>query len=119
MSDLLDRLRTGDRHALAACADAGRALGIALTSAVNLLDLDRIVLGGIFAPLFGWIAGPAAEAMEARLGGLRRSVPSLVGSGLGGDAATLGAAGQVVQRVIADPGPYVARARAAAEAARV
>jgi predicted NBD/HSP70 family sugar kinase len=118
MAELLQRLSAGDAPAVAACADAGRALGIALTSAVNLLDLDRIVLGGIFAPLFDWIAHPAAEAMEARLGGLRRSVPSLVGSELGGDAATLGAAGQVVQRVIADPGPYVARARAASGTAR-
>jgi predicted NBD/HSP70 family sugar kinase len=113
VTELVARLRNGDKHAARACADAGRALGIALTSAVNLLDLDRIVLGGIFARLFPWISGPVAEAMEARLGRLRRSVPSLAGSRLGGDAATLGAAGQVIQRIIAEPGPYVARARAA------
>jgi predicted NBD/HSP70 family sugar kinase len=113
VTELVARLRDGDKRAARACTDAGRALGIALTSAVNLLDLDRIVLGGVFARLFPWISGPVGEAMEARLGKLRRTVPSLTGSRLGGDAATLGAAGQVIQRIIAEPGPYVARARAA------
>ncbi|MDT7727085.1 MAG: hypothetical protein QOI21_3661 [Actinomycetota bacterium] len=113
VTELVARLRDGDRRASKACTDAGRALGIALTSAVNLLDMDRIVLGGIFARLFPWISGSVGEALESRLGTLRRTVPSLAGSRLGGDAATLGAAGQVIQRIIAEPGPYVARVRAA------
>jgi len=104
ITELLARLHDGDQRALAACAQAGRALGIALTSAANLLDLDRIVLGGIFVPLFPWL-GPAVEAtLTARLGQLRRSVPVVAVSSLDGEAATLGAAGQVVQQVIADPG---------------
>jgi predicted NBD/HSP70 family sugar kinase len=110
---LLAGLERGDQVALDACAAAGRALGVALTSAVNLLDLDRIVLGGVFTPLYPWLAGPVADVLAARLGGLRGAPPVLTASRLGGDAATLGAAGRVVHRVLADPAPFLVRAQEA------
>ncbi|WIY02157.1 ROK family transcriptional regulator [Amycolatopsis mongoliensis] len=110
---LLAALERGDETALQACAAAGRALGVALTSAVNLLDLDRIVLGGIFTQLYPWLSGPVSEVLAARLGGLRGAPPVLSASRLGGDAATLGAAGRVVHRVLADPAPFLARAQEA------
>ncbi|WP_103343373.1 ROK family transcriptional regulator [Amycolatopsis sp. CA-126428] len=107
---LLSALERGDETALAACAAAGRALGIALTSAVNLLDLDRIVLGGVFTQLYPWLSGPVSEVLTTRLGGLRGAPPVLSASRLGGDAATLGAAGRVIHRVLADPASFVTRA---------
>ncbi|WP_086838258.1 ROK family transcriptional regulator [Amycolatopsis kentuckyensis] len=110
---LLAALEGGDETALAACAAAGRALGIALTSAVNLLDLDRIVLGGVFTQLYPWLSGPVSEVLAKRLGGLRGTPPVLTASRLGGDAATLGAAGRVIHRVLADPAPFVTRAQEA------
>ncbi|MGW3959492.1 ROK family transcriptional regulator [Amycolatopsis sp. NPDC005003] len=110
---LLAALERGDEAALAACAAAGRALGIALTSAVNLLDLDRIVLGGVFTQLYPWLSGPVSEVLAQRLGGLRGTPPVLTASRLGGDAATLGAAGRVIHRVLADPAPFVTRAQEA------
>jgi predicted NBD/HSP70 family sugar kinase len=110
---LLAALSRGDAAALAACAAAGRALGVALTSAVNLLDLDRIVLGGVFTQLYPWLAGPVSEVLAARLGGLRSAPPVMSASRLGGDAATLGAAGRVVHRVLADPAPFLTRAQEA------
>ncbi len=110
---LLSALERGDETALAACAAAGRALGIALTSAVNLLDLDRIVLGGVFTQLYPWLSGPVSEVLTTRLGGLRGTPPVLSASRLGGDAATLGAAGRVIHRVLADPAPFLARAQEA------
>ncbi|MEU8640194.1 ROK family transcriptional regulator [Amycolatopsis sp. NPDC048633] len=110
---LLAALEHGDEPALEACAAAGRALGVALTSAVNLLDLDRIVLGGVFTQLYPWLSGPVSEVLSARLGGLRGAPPVLSASRLGGDAATLGAAGRVVHRVLADPAPFLARVQEA------
>jgi predicted NBD/HSP70 family sugar kinase len=110
---LLAALSRGDAAALAACAAAGRALGVALTSAVNLLDLDRIVLGGVFTQLYPWLSGPVSEVLAARLGGLRSAPPVMSASRLGGDAATLGAAGRVVHRVLADPAPFLTRAQEA------
>lgn len=110
---LLAALEHGDARALEACAAAGRALGVALTSAVNLLDLDRIVLGGVFTQLYPWLSDPVSEVLSARLGGLRGAPPVLSASRLGGDAATLGAAGRVVHRVLADPAPFLARVQEA------
>ncbi len=107
--DLVKLLLSDDARAHEACLDAGRALGLALTSAANLMDVDRIVLGGIFAPLYDWISGPAHQVLSDRLGRLR-SVPTLTASRLDGDAATLGAAGRVIHGILADPGPLVARA---------
>ncbi|MGI5492919.1 ROK family protein [Microtetraspora malaysiensis] len=103
IAELLRRLEAGDSDALAACERAGWALGIALTSAVNLVDPERIVLGGIYAPLFPWIGGVVAETLAARLGEMREVVPSVEVSRLGTEAAPLGAAGQVIQQIIADP----------------
>ncbi|WP_327586472.1 ROK family transcriptional regulator [Nonomuraea sp. NBC_00507] len=100
---LVARLESGDRRALESCEHAGHALGVALTSAVHLLDPGRIVLGGIFAPLFPWLEGPVADGLGTRLGHMRGTPPPLVVSGIGADAAVLGAAGLVIQRVLADP----------------
>ncbi|HEX4815069.1 MAG TPA: ROK family transcriptional regulator [Nonomuraea sp.] len=100
---LVAALEAGDPRALESCGRAGHALGVALTSAVHLLDPGRIVLGGVFAALFPWLRGPVGEALESRLGPMRGTPPPLVVSGIGADAAVLGAAGLVIQRVLADP----------------
>ncbi len=100
---IVSLLRERDAGALAACERAGWALGVALSSAINLMDPDTIVLGGIYAPLFPWIGDVVSETLESRLGQMRQAVPSVVVSKLGPEAATLGAAGQVIQQIIADP----------------
>ncbi|GAA0819245.1 ROK family transcriptional regulator [Streptosporangium amethystogenes subsp. fukuiense] len=101
--ELLESLRAGEPGALEACERAGSALGIALTSAIHLMDPGTIVLGGVFAPLFPWIRDPVRQAMAARLTGMRHTVPDLTVSRLGSDAAPLGAAGQIIHRVLANP----------------
>ncbi len=103
LAELVARLERGDARALAAVRRAGDALGAALASAVNLLDPDTIVLGGIFSPLARW-ARPAVETSLAAGGGVARGTPPRVTvSRLGGDAAALGAAASVVERVMNDP----------------
>ncbi|GII53812.1 sugar kinase [Planotetraspora thailandica] len=103
ISWILSRLEAGDTAAVAACERAGWALGVALSSAINLVDPDTIVLGGIYGPLFPWIGDAVAATLTSRLGQMRDVVPPVVVSRLGTEAAALGAAGQVIQRVIADP----------------
>src|SRR5262249_26102421 len=46
--ELVSRARRGDRATIASLEEAGRALGISLASAINLLDLEAVVLGGCF-----------------------------------------------------------------------
>lgn len=103
VAELVARLESADADAVAACERAGWALGVALSSAVNLVDPGTIVLGGIFAPLYPWLADTVAGTLAARLQQMRGAVPPVVVSRLGTEAAALGAAGQVIQQVIADP----------------
>jgi predicted NBD/HSP70 family sugar kinase len=103
LSALITLLEAGDARALAAVTRAGEALGSTLASVVNLLDPDTVVLGGIFSPLAPW-ARPAVErALAEGSGTLRGSVPPVVVSSLAGGAAVLGAAGLVLDRIVADP----------------
>ncbi|GAA3115427.1 hypothetical protein GCM10017687_30900 [Streptomyces echinatus] len=50
-----ERAGAGDPAVRAALRDAGTALGIALTGAVNLLDPETVVLGGALAGLSPWL----------------------------------------------------------------
>lgn len=107
VDSLAELLAAYDHRALTAVAHAGRALGLALTSSVHLLDPGTIVLGGSFAPLAPWLIAPATEVLAGRLGQMRRTVPALEISQLGADAAVLGAAGQVIDGILTDPGAFI------------
>jgi predicted NBD/HSP70 family sugar kinase len=100
---LAARANAGDEAAVAALAEGGRWLGVALASAANLLDPQAFILGGFLAPLADHLA-PAAEAeLRARVLGAGRGLPALLTSPIGPEAAVCGAAGEVLERVLADP----------------
>ncbi|PGH52017.1 ROK family transcriptional regulator [Streptomyces sp. Ru87] len=101
ISALVRLLRSGDAQAREAVAVAGRDLGTALAATVKVLDPDTVVLGGIFSPLAPWIRTPVEAALEN--GALYGAVPPVVVSPLAGEAAVLGAAGLVIERIHADP----------------
>ncbi|AGL14889.1 ROK family protein [Actinoplanes sp. N902-109] len=87
---------------------AGTALGTAVATVVNLLDVDTIVLGGIYAPLM-----PALQpAIDAEIG--RRMLTAapiqLRAAAFGPDAAMRGAAGAVLRGVLDNPAAWLARA---------
>ena len=70
------RAEKGDAKVLESLAVAGRHLGIALAAAVNIFDVDVVVLGGCFGPLAPWLAddvGSGAAQARALVGldGLR------------------------------------------------
>jgi predicted NBD/HSP70 family sugar kinase len=93
----------------AALAGAGRALGVALAGAINLLDVPAVVLGGIYPR-----CGPALlDAVRAELAVrvVSRPAVDVRFSALGPDAALRGAATAVVQDLLADPGGRTAAAR--------
>jgi predicted NBD/HSP70 family sugar kinase len=102
-----DRLGTmltdGDTAAARAVAAAADALADALLPAQLLLDPAGIVLGGRLGGLGEPLRGRLAKRMHEA--GARR-VPIRLGT-LGPDAALRGAAGSVVDRVIADPTPWL------------
>ncbi|WP_187279920.1 ROK family protein [Quadrisphaera setariae] len=94
----------GHPGVLEALRDAGRALGVALSAAVNLLDVDAVVLGGSCAPLAPWLVEPLTAELEERV--LRgRLLPVEVRvSATGADASVMGAAALVLQDVLDAPG---------------
>jgi predicted NBD/HSP70 family sugar kinase len=97
---LAGRAADGDTAVRRALHEAGEALGIALTGAVNLLDPRGVVLGGALAGLAPWLL-PSLEAELAR----RTAGPActVTVSRLGPEGPLLGAAHWVVRSVLDDP----------------
>jgi predicted NBD/HSP70 family sugar kinase len=104
---LATRAADGDRAVRRALRDAGTALGIALTGAVNLLDPRTVVLGGALSGLAPWLL-PSLEAELAR----RTAGPAcpVSVSRLGPEGPLLGAAHSVVRGVLDDPAAVAERA---------
>ncbi len=87
----LDALDTGDALATLLLDEATQALAVAITSAVTLLDVELVVVGGGFASRLGGAWRNRVAAMHAEMMSIAN--PSKIkGSGIGDNAAALGAA---------------------------
>jgi predicted NBD/HSP70 family sugar kinase len=105
--DLQLAAEAGDIGALASLAGAARALGTALANAVNLIDVEDVVLGGIYGPLAPFLIPGIEQVLAIRVlaapwSGLRVR-PATVGD----DAALIGAASAVLSDVIDDPSGWL------------
>jgi predicted NBD/HSP70 family sugar kinase len=97
---LAGRAADGDEDVRRALREAGTALGVALTGAVNLLDPESVVLGGALAGLAPWLLPSLEAELDRRTAG--PSCPVSV-SRLGPEGPLLGAAHSVVRAVLDDP----------------
>ncbi|MFJ9542951.1 ROK family protein [Streptomyces sp. NPDC101225] len=104
---LAGRAAGGDEDVRGALRDAGTALGVALTGAVNLLDPESVVLGGALAGLAPWLLPSLEAELDRRTAG--PACPVSV-SRLGPEGPLLGAAHSVVRAVLDDPAAVGARA---------
>jgi predicted NBD/HSP70 family sugar kinase len=104
---LVELAEAGDPAACRALREAGDALGVAVAGVVNLLDLDTVVLGGSFAPLAGWLAGPVGAELRTRVLTAAWAPVSVRASALGAEATVVGAAGAVVREILAAPAAWV------------
>lgn len=107
LARLVHEATKGDASVLDALAQASTALGVAISSALNLLDLSHIVLGGIYGPLFPWIAPEIERQVRARVLAAPWDPPVVRRSRLGTDAAVVGAAMSVIHRILSDPDAYM------------
>jgi predicted NBD/HSP70 family sugar kinase len=107
---LVDAAGRGDEATLGALRRAGTALGRVLAGALNLLDVDTVVLGGAFAPLAPWLTRPVTAELDSRVAAARWRPVRVVPGRLGPDAAVRGAAASVVRGVITAPAGYLGRA---------
>jgi predicted NBD/HSP70 family sugar kinase len=97
-------LREGVAEAVSAVEDAGRTLGVALSGVVNVLDIETVVVGGIYPSLAPWLL-PALEAqLDRQIVAADARAVRVHASGLGADASVRGAAACVVQQFLAAPG---------------
>jgi len=108
LPELLGMLDDGHTAATAALSDAGAALGIALADVINVIDVDTIVLGGIYAQFTPWLVGPLQREIERQVIGASERAVTIRPSALGPDAAVRGAATCVVQQILAGSGSSVA-----------
>lgn len=84
--------RQGDSYALSLFETAGRYLGIAGATIVNLLNLEAIILAGGVAASFDLLADPMSKEMRNRAFEVPATRVRIVRGTLGDDAGILGAA---------------------------
>jgi predicted NBD/HSP70 family sugar kinase len=100
---LVEQAEAGRPGVLAAIEQAGTALGAAVAGVVNLLDLDTVVLGGLYARLAPWVQPAVEREIVGRVLAYRWSPVRVTVSELGGDAAIAGGAGAVIAQVLDHP----------------
>ena len=108
IQELLTLARAADPRAIESIRSAGDALGIGLSVMVNVVDVDTVVLGGLYALLAPWMLAAIEEQLRSRVLSAKWDPVHVVVAQLGVDAAVRGAAMSVVQGVIGDPAPWVA-----------
>ncbi|MFE5307495.1 ROK family protein [Isoptericola sp. NPDC056605] len=104
---IVDLLRAGDDAALATVRRGGRALGAALATFVNLVDVSTIVLGGAYAELFGWVGHVVEGVVEERALAAPFAPVDVRPAAAGPHAALTGGAREVLRSVVADPARWV------------
>ncbi|MCK9794752.1 ROK family transcriptional regulator [Isoptericola sp. 4D.3] len=104
---LVDLLRAGDDDALTTVRRGGRALGSALATFVNLVDVSTIVLGGAYTELFGWVGHVVAGVVEERALAAPFAPVDVRPAAAGPHAALTGGAREVLRSVVADPARWV------------
>ncbi|MER5639166.1 ROK family transcriptional regulator [Kitasatospora sp. NPDC002227] len=100
---LAERAGAGHPPTLRALDRAGHALGLALASAVELIDPDALVLGGAYAELADWLLPSVRAELAARVTVRPWAPEALRPSALGRRGPLLGAALTTVRRIMADP----------------
>jgi len=104
---LLAGAAAGEERVVAAVREAGEALGTGLAVAINLLDVETVVLGGLYALLAPWLTEPVEERLSQRVLAWRWAPTEVLVSRLGADGAVRGAATSAVRAVIDDPAAWL------------
>lgn len=108
---LVDRLASGDAAAQTAVSRAGEKLGGVLANALNLMDVDLVVLGGSFAALGPHLV-PRLERMVAdRVLFAQWHSVRIEAARTGLEAGALGAALSVLDTLFANPQPWLTSRR--------
>lgn len=108
VGDLELLLEGGDKKALAAIETASSALSVALANTVNLLDISHIVLGTGLGRLLPWMEPGLSEAANAMIIGRAVRTVKIDAAASSPLPGCSGGAFVALQRVIDDPGAWIA-----------
>jgi len=106
---LLAGAEAGEAAAVDSLSGGARALGTALANAVNLIDVETVVLGGIYAPLAPFLIPGIDEVLRARVLSAPWSGLRVRAAEVRDYAALNGAASAVLSDVIDDPSGWLDR----------
>lgn len=107
LDELVGRLEAGEEHALSTVETVGRALGVALSSALNLLDVSRVLLGGHLAVLHPWFADVVTRELNKRVLWSDLAELDVAPVGESPRRAAYGAAWVVLLDAVADPARWI------------
>jgi len=102
--DVYEAAMAGDALSTRIYRDAGRCLGIMAADLINLLNPDRIVVGGGMAGAWELISVPMRTEVKKRAFDIPAARCGIVPGLLGDDAGVLGAAGLVFYRRVGKKG---------------
>jgi predicted NBD/HSP70 family sugar kinase len=103
LDDLSERAASGEGAVLAALAEVGRWLGLGIGNLINLFNPEVVVLGGLYHRFYPFLAAAVAQGARSQALAAPWSRVTIAPSGLGGDAALMGAAELALTPTIADP----------------
>lgn len=95
--------RRGDPQAAQAVRTVAEALGHTVASLVNVLNPERVILGGSLAAVFDFATREVEDAVKEYAMTAGHATVQLCTSGLGSDSSLLGAAELAFRELLADP----------------
>ena len=109
IGDLQRAAEDGNPAALDSLAGGARALGTAVANAINLMDVENVVLGGIYAALAPFLIPTIEDSLRSRVLSAPWSGLQVSAATIREDAALTGAASTVLADVIDDPSAWLGR----------
>ena len=103
LGDVVLQAMAGDARCIRAIADAGRHIGVATANLCNLIDPERVIVGGELARAGELLLGPLRHAVERSIIVNEELMPDIVQGQLGMRAATLGAVAYAVDSAAISP----------------
>ena len=110
LEDLLEALSRSSSRA-EVIGTIGRSMGVALSNALNVLDMSTVVLSGYLAPIAEEIAPVIRETVETQALAAEAGPIAIERSDGHPDPALHGAARAALQPVLSAPGRWIARGR--------
>lgn len=110
LEDLVDRL-AASRDRAEVIGVIGRSLGLAVANALNVLDLETVVLSGYLAPIAEEITPVVRETVQRHALAAEAGPIAIDRADSLADPALHGAARAALAPVFADPGAWMARGR--------